>query len=103
MWQAGCSPASSQLAAVAATCRTPSPGARTRSRTSLSELLIGESADPKVRLSAYDVPVSSEQVVAVKGLLTMQLGACAILVAARVEFDGGLLARELEGGSRQRG
>lgn len=60
------------------------------------ELLIGESADPKVRLSAYDVLVSSEQVVAVKELLTMQLGPSAILVAARVEFDGDLLARELE-------
>ena len=60
------------------------------------ELLIGESADPKVRLSAYDVLVSSEQVVAVKELLTMQLGPAAILVAARVEFDGDLLARELE-------
>ncbi len=60
------------------------------------ELLIGESADPEVRLSAYDVLVSSEQVVAVKELLTMQLGPAAILVAARVEFDGDLLARELE-------
>lgn len=59
------------------------------------ELLIGESADPKVRLSAYDVLVSSEQVVAVKELLTMQLGPNAILVAARVEFDSDLLAHDV--------
>jgi cation diffusion facilitator family transporter len=51
------------------------------------ELLIGEAADPRVRLAAYDTLVSHPEVVAVKEMLTMQLGPENVLVAARVQFD----------------
>ena len=60
------------------------------------ELLIGESADPGVRLSAYDALVGREEVVGVKELLTMQLGPSAVLVGARVQFVETLTAGQLE-------
>ena len=50
------------------------------------ELLIGESADPSVRLSAYDLLASRPEVEAVAHLLTMQLGPTSVLVAARVRL-----------------
>jgi divalent metal cation (Fe/Co/Zn/Cd) transporter len=60
------------------------------------ELLIGEAADPLVRLTAFTVIDAREEVVAVKEMLTMQLGPSSVLVAARVQFDGELLARDIE-------
>jgi cation diffusion facilitator family transporter len=50
------------------------------------ELLIGESADPTVRLSAYDLLVTRPEVEAVGHLLTMQLGPTSVLVALRVRL-----------------
>ncbi len=60
------------------------------------ELLIGEAADPAVRLIAYSTITAHEQVVAVKEMLTMQLGPESVLVAARVQFDDELTAGALE-------
>ena len=60
------------------------------------ELLIGEAADPMVRLTAYAVICAHPEVIAVSELLTMQLGPDAVLVAARVQFDDELRAREVE-------
>jgi cation diffusion facilitator family transporter len=60
------------------------------------ELLIGEAADPLVRLTAYSIIEAREEVLAVKEMLTMQLGPSSVLVAARVEFDGELKASQVE-------
>ncbi len=60
------------------------------------ELLIGEAADPAVRLTAYDVLDDRDEVVAVKEILTMQLGPASVLVAARVQFEASLTAGRLE-------
>jgi divalent metal cation (Fe/Co/Zn/Cd) transporter len=59
------------------------------------ELLIGEAADPRVRLVAYDTLVSHPEVVAVKEMLTMQLGPENVLVAARVKFDEDSTVRQV--------
>jgi cation diffusion facilitator family transporter len=59
------------------------------------ELLIGEAADPRVRLAAYDTLVSHPEVVAVKEMLTMQLGPENVLVAARVQFDDDSTVRQV--------
>ena len=53
-------------------------------------LLIGQAADPAVRLTAFDVLNARPEVVAVKEMLTMQLGPSSVLVAVRVEFDASL-------------
>ena len=58
-------------------------------------LLIGESADPAVRLTAYAVLKERPEITAVAEMLTMQLGPAAVLVAARVQFDETLTAGEL--------
>jgi divalent metal cation (Fe/Co/Zn/Cd) transporter len=58
-------------------------------------LLIGEAADPAVRLTAFDVLAGHEEVVGVKDLLTMQLGPSSVLVAGRVQFDPELTADDL--------
>jgi cation diffusion facilitator family transporter len=58
-------------------------------------LLIGEAADPSVRLTAFDVLDGRTEVVAIKQMLTMQLGPSSVLVAARVQFEDSLPAREL--------
>jgi cation diffusion facilitator family transporter len=60
------------------------------------ELLIGEAADPVIRVTAYAVIDSHPEVVGIKEMLTMQLGPNAVLVAARVEFDDELTARQVE-------
>ena len=59
------------------------------------ELLIGEAADPRVRLAAYDTLVSHPEVVDVKEMLTMQLGPDSVLVAARVQFDDESTVRQV--------
>lgn len=59
------------------------------------ELLIGEAADPAVRLRAYAVLRERPEVVAVKEVLTMQLGPSAVLVAARLQFEESLTAGEV--------
>ncbi len=61
-----------------------------------SELLIGEAADPAVRLNAYEALVSHPEVTGIKELLTMQLGPDDVLVAGRVQFEESLTAREVE-------
>jgi len=60
------------------------------------ELLIGEAADPLVRLTAYEVLNSRDEVTAVKEMLTMQLGPDNVLVAARVDFENDQSAGDLE-------
>jgi len=60
------------------------------------ELLIGEAADPKVRLTAYDTIIGHAEVLAVKEMLTMQLGPQSVLVGARVQFEDSLTARRVE-------
>jgi cation diffusion facilitator family transporter len=60
------------------------------------ELLIGESADPAVRLGAYAVLRERPEITAVAEMLTMQLGPAAVLVAARVQFLESLTAGEVE-------
>ena len=58
-------------------------------------LLIGQAADPAVRLSAFDVLHARTEVVAIKEMLTMQLGPSSVLVAARVQFAPDLTADQL--------
>ncbi len=60
------------------------------------DLLIGEAADPVVRLVAYQVLRGRPEVQAVKEMLTMQLGPDSVLVAARVQFRPELTAGELQ-------
>ncbi len=60
------------------------------------ELLIGEAADPAVRLAAFDVLDSRPEVAEVKEMLTMQLGPTSALLAARVQFTPSLTADQLE-------
>lgn len=60
------------------------------------ELLIGEAADPVVRLEAFEVLESDPGIRAVKEMLTMQLGPQEILVAARVEFDPEINAQQVQ-------
>ena len=59
------------------------------------ELLIGESADPSVRLTAYALLRERPEVVAVKEILTMQLGPTSVLVAVRLQFEESLTAGEV--------
>ena len=59
------------------------------------ELLIGESADPKIRLIAHDVLQDSPEVTEIAELLTMQLGPTSVLLAARVQFDESITAGRL--------
>ncbi len=51
------------------------------------ELLIGEAADPTLRLGAYALLADHPAVEAVRELLTMQLGPSSVLVVARVRFE----------------
>ncbi len=60
------------------------------------ELLIGEAADPLVRVTAYAIVTGHSEIVAVKELLTMQLGPNAVLVAGRVQFQEDLTAGRVE-------
>ncbi len=50
------------------------------------ELLIGEAADPAVRLGAYDVLRGRPEVAGVGELLTMQLGPESVLLVGRVQL-----------------
>ncbi|WP_380171171.1 cation diffusion facilitator family transporter [Kineococcus sp. DHX-1] len=60
------------------------------------ELLIGEAADPAVRVEAVRVLTAEDAVVRVQEVLTMQLGPKNVLVAGRVQFAEELTAREVE-------
>lgn len=60
------------------------------------ELLIGEAADPAVRIVALDVIADHKEVERVAEILTMQLGPRSVLVAARLQFVPELRAREIE-------
>ena len=60
------------------------------------DLLIGESADPAVRLTAYSVLDRRPEITGISELLTMQLGPNSVLVAAHVQFDPSLSAGEVE-------
>ncbi|HEX7355586.1 MAG TPA: cation transporter, partial [Mycobacteriales bacterium] len=60
------------------------------------ELLIGEAADPAVRLVALDVIAAHGEVDRVAEILTMQLGPTSVLVAARLQFMESLRARDIE-------
>ena len=59
------------------------------------ELLIGEAADPALRLGAYDVLQSRPEVEGVGELLTMQLGPASVLVVGRVQLVDGLSAGDV--------
>jgi divalent metal cation (Fe/Co/Zn/Cd) transporter len=52
------------------------------------ELLIGESADPVVRGTAFATITSHPEITCVKEILTMQLGPASVLVAARGAVRG---------------
>jgi divalent metal cation (Fe/Co/Zn/Cd) transporter len=58
-------------------------------------LLIGEAADPSVRLGTYDLLRRRPEVTRVGELLTMQLGPSSILVVGRVSVDETLRAPEV--------
>jgi cation diffusion facilitator family transporter len=60
------------------------------------ELLIGEAADPAVRVAAFQCLTEHPEIVAVKEMLTMQLGPNAVLVGARVQFADDLTAQRIE-------
>lgn len=60
------------------------------------ELLIGEAADPAVRVAAIQVITGHPEIVGVKEMLTMQLGPNAVLVGARVQFADDLSAGSIE-------
>jgi cation diffusion facilitator family transporter len=60
------------------------------------ELLIGEAADPAVRLEAVRVLSAEAGITRVQEILTMQLGPSGVLVAARVQFAEDLTARDVE-------
>ena len=60
------------------------------------ELLIGEAADPAVRLEAVRVLTAEEGVERVQEVLTLQLGPKNVLVAARVQFAAHLGAVAVE-------
>lgn len=60
------------------------------------ELLIGEAADPAVRLVALDVIATHDEVERVAEILTMQLGPTSVLVAARIQFVEDIGARDVE-------
>jgi cation diffusion facilitator family transporter len=60
------------------------------------ELMIGEAADPAVRLVALDLIAEHPQVERVAQVLTMQLGPASVLVAARLQFVETATAREIE-------
>jgi len=53
------------------------------------DLLIGESADPVLRLEAYRIIEADPGIVGVSDMLTMQLGPDSVLLAAHVDVDGG--------------
>jgi cation diffusion facilitator family transporter len=59
------------------------------------ELLIGEAADPALRLGAYDALRSRPEVAGVGELLTMQLGPTSVLVVGRVQLVEGLAAEDV--------
>jgi len=65
------------------------------------ELLIGESADPKLLRALKEALSDYDEVVEVLELLTMYLGPEQLLVAARVDFRDDLGAAEVEQGSSQ--
>lgn len=60
------------------------------------ELLIGEAADPAVRLVALDVIARQELIERVAQVLTMQLGPDGVLVAVRLQFVETARARDIE-------
>ena len=60
------------------------------------ELLIGESADPVVRATAFATITSHPEITGVKEILTMQLGPASVLVAARVQFEDELNAHRVQ-------
>ena len=60
------------------------------------ELLIGESADPVVRATAFATITSRPEITGVKEILTMQLGQASVLVAARVQFEDDLNAKRVQ-------
>jgi cation diffusion facilitator family transporter len=60
------------------------------------ELLIGEAADPAVRVEAVRVLGAEPAVVRIQEILTMQLGPSHVLVAGRVQFDEALTAGDVE-------
>jgi cation diffusion facilitator family transporter len=60
------------------------------------ELLIGEAADPAVRLGAYDVLRGRDEVSGVGEVLTMQLGPTSVLLVGRVQLvEDGLTADDV--------
>ncbi len=74
------------------------------------ELLIGEAADPSVRLNAFDLLQSRPEVAGVGELLTMQIGPSSVLLVGRVQLvedhlsadDVARLSNEVEDQIRER-
>ncbi len=60
------------------------------------DLLIGESADPVLRLEAYRIIEADPGIVGVSDMLTMQLGPDSVLLAAHVDVDDRLNGGEVE-------
>ena len=62
----------------------------------VADLIIGESAEPELVVDVHDRLCALDEVVAVVELLTMHLGPEEVLVAARVDLEDTLSAKEIE-------
>ncbi|MEP6852219.1 MAG: cation diffusion facilitator family transporter [bacterium] len=60
------------------------------------EMLIGEAADPELRLDIISTVTGYDGVEALVGMATMQLGPENVLVAAKIDFHDGLTAAEIQ-------
>jgi cation diffusion facilitator family transporter len=64
-------------------------------------LIVGESADPRLRRGVTELIASYDEVTAVDELLTMVIGRGEVLVAARIDLDDELRADEVEALARR--
>jgi cation diffusion facilitator family transporter len=60
------------------------------------DLLIGEAADPELRQAVLQFLDGQREVDTVTALLTMRLGTDSVLVAARLDLEGGIDSNEVE-------
>ena len=60
------------------------------------ELLIGEAADPAIRVTVFNIISAHDEVVAISQILTMHVGPAQILVASRLQFADDLTAQDIE-------
>lgn len=60
------------------------------------ELLIGEAADPAIRVTVFNIISARDEVVAISQILTMHVGPAQILVASRLQFADDLTSQDIE-------